>query len=145
MIPVFIAVLIGCKAINPLPNFGVGGESPEEVRMNKLIKWHSGRVEVYKDFRTVFTARAVYLSDEIRRIAVDWEARTKLMDPEERKIFEKRYLGGDEDLIRILVGFYTPSEELNDLDTENTEWIPVLKNQDGTIKRASCFGVGDEE
>jgi hypothetical protein len=142
---IFMAVFIGCKSLNPLPNFGVGGTSPEEVRMTKLIKWHSGRVEVYRDFRTVFTARAVYLSDEIRRIAVDWEARTKLMNPEERRVFEKRYLSDEENLIRILVGFYTPSEEQNDLDMDNTLWIPVLKNKDGSLRRASCFGVGDEE
>ena len=140
-----VAVFMGCTTINPLPNFGVGGTSPEEARINKLIKWHSGRVEVYRDFRTVFTARAVYLSDEMRRLAVGWEARTKLMSPEEREAFEKRYLGTEEDLIRILVGFYTPSEEKNDLNMDNTTWIPILKNEDGSIRRASCFGVGDEE
>lgn len=135
----------GCQSMNPLPIFGVGGATPEEARMRKLLKWHSGRVEVYREFRTVFTARAVYLSDEISRIAVNWEARSKLMNPEERTALEKRFLNNDESLIRVLVGFYTPEEELNDLSEENSVWIPYLKMKDGTIKQASCLGVGEEE
>jgi hypothetical protein len=135
----------GCQSINPLPIFGVGNATPEEARIRKLMKWHSGRVEVYREFRTVFTARAVYLSDEIRGIAVNWEARSKLMNPEERADLEKRFLNNDESLIRVLVGFYTPDEELNDLDHDNSVWIPYLKMKDGTIRQAACFGVGSEE
>jgi hypothetical protein len=131
--------------MNPLPIFGVSDATPEEARIRKLMKWHSGRIEVYREFRTVFTARAVYLADEIRLIAVNWEARSKLMNPEERTALEKRFLNNDESLIRILVGFYTPEEELNDLAQDNSVWIPYLKMKDGTIKQAACFGVGDEE
>ena len=28
---------------------------------------------------------------------------------------------------------------------DNTLWIPYLKSEDGSTKRAACFGVGDEE
>ena len=140
-----LLLFAGCQSINPLPSFGVGDATPEEARIKKLMRWHSGRVEVYNEFRTVFTARAVYLSDEIRLIAVNWEARSKLMNPEEQTALEKRFLNNDESLIRILVGFYTPEEELNDLAQDNSVWIPYLKMKDGTIKQAACFGVGDEE
>lgn len=109
------------------------------------MEWHSGRVEVYREFRTVFTARAVYLSDEILNLVVDWEARTKLMSPEERAALEKRFLGDGPRLIKVLVGFYTPSEEQNDLSEENSTWIPYIKNPDGTITRAACLGVNEDD
>ena len=117
---------------------------PTEVKIRKLMKWHSGRTEVYREFRTVFTARAVYLSDEIQRLAVDWEAKSKLMSPEERESFEKKLLGDDAQLTKILVGFYTPEEELNDLSRDNSVWIPYLKNPDGTVTRAACLDVDDD-
>lgn len=137
-------ILTGCQSINPLPNFGVGNGTPEEARIKQLMKWHSGRVEVYRDFRTVFTARAVYLSDEIQSLAVDWEARSKLMTPEERTAFEKRFLGEDTKLLKVLVGFYTPEEQLNDLSQENSVWIPYIQNPDDTVIRATCLDVDDD-
>ncbi len=138
-----IILFTGCQSINPLPSFGVGDGTPEEAKIRKLMKWHSGRVEVYKGFRTVFTARAVYLSEEIQRLTVDWEARSRLMSPEERVAFEKKSLGDGTPLIKVLVGFYTPEEEQNDLSTENSVWIPYLKNPDGTVTRGTCLDVDE--
>jgi len=139
-----ITLAAGCQAINPLPNFGVGHGQPQEARIRQLLKWHSGHVEVYRDFRTVFTARAVYLSDEIQRLAVDWEARSRLMNPEERRALEKLHMGEETPVIKVLVGFYTPEGELNDLSQENSLWIPYLKNPDGTVTKASTL-VEDEK
>jgi len=141
----FTILLAGCQSINPLPSFGVGDGRPQEARIRELMKWHSGRVEVYRDFRTVFTARAVYLSDEIQHLAVDWEARSKLMSPEERKTLEKLHLGEEEPLIKILVGFYTPEEKLNDLTREDSPWIPYLKNPDGTVTKATCLMMDEDK
>ena len=140
-----LAILFAsCQAINPLPTFGVGEAPPEEAMIRKLMKWHSGHVNVYREFRTVFTARAVYLSNDIQNMVVDWEARSKLMSPEERTEFEKRYLGDQSQLIKVLVGFYTPKEQLNDLSQENSVWIAYLKNQDGTITRATCLDADED-
>ena len=147
---VFVAIwiclimVVGCQSINPLPKFGVGDASPEEVKIRKLMEWHSGRVEVYRDFRTVFTARAVYLSSDIQKLAADWEARSKMMNPEERAKFEERFLGEGKPLIKVLVGFYTPKEEQNDLSGENSSWITYLKHPDGTVTRAACLDVDKE-
>jgi hypothetical protein len=138
-------ILAGCQAINPLPRYGLGNQPAEESQIYKLMKWHSGRVEVYKDFRTVFTARAVYISGEIHRVAVDWEARSRLMSPEEREGLFKSTLKGGENSLHILLGFYTPQDDLNDLDQSESAWIPYLKNPDGTITRATCYGIGGEE
>jgi len=138
-------LLAGCQSINPLPSFGVGEGKPQETRIRELMKWHSGHVEVYRDFRTVFTARAVYLSDEIQHLAVDWEARSKLMSPEERQALEKIHLGEEEPLIKILVGFYTPEEKLNDLTREDSLWIPYLKNPDGTVTKPVCLMMDEEK
>jgi hypothetical protein len=143
---VILSVLLlftGCQSINPLPSFGVGDRAPEEANIRKLMKWHSGRVEVYRDFRTVFTARAVYLSDEIQRLVVDWEAKSKLMNPEERAALENRFIKDDAPLVKVLVGFYTPEEEQNDLSEETSGWIPYLKNPDGTVTRAICLDVDE--
>ncbi len=142
----FLLVLVvgGCQSFNPLAEFGLGDATPEEERIRTLMKWHSGRVEVYRDFRTIFTARAVYLSQELVRSSVDWEARTRLLNPEERAALEKRFLGNGEGTISILMGFYTPEEELNDLSEENSVWIPHLKHADGTVTRAACFSAGEE-
>lgn len=135
--------LSGCQSMNPLPAFGVGDAAPEEARIGKLLKWHSGRVEVYRGFRTVFTARAVYLSDEIQRLAADWEARSTLMNPEERAAFEKTFLGENTNVIKVLVGFYTPEEQMNDLSDENSFWIPYINNPDGTVIRAACLDADE--
>ena len=143
-LPLLFVLHTGCQSLNPLPGLGVGDATPEEVRIRKLMKWHSARVAVYRDFRTVFTARAVYLSDEIQRLAADWEIKSTLMNPEERKAFEERFFKGDSQFIKILVGFYTPEEELNDLNEDNSTWIPYLKNSDGTVRRASCLSVSEE-
>jgi hypothetical protein len=139
-----IMIFTGCQSMNPLPKFGVGNATPEEARIKKLMKWHSGRVEVYREFRTVFSARAVYLSDEIQSLASDWEARSKLMSPEERAVFEKKIMGDDAQLIKVLVGFYTPEETQNDLSKANSIWIPYLKNPDGTVTRAICLDVDED-
>jgi hypothetical protein len=134
----------GCRSINPLPTFGVGDASPEEVKIRKLMEWHSGRVEVYREFRTVFTARAVYLSNDIQEMAADWEARSKLMDPEERAEFEDQFLEGENPVIKVLVGFYTPREEQNDLSSGTSAWITYLKHSDGSVTRATCLDVDEE-
>jgi hypothetical protein len=139
-----LTTAVGCQSMNPLPNFGVGDASPEEAKIRKLMEHHSGRVEVYRDFRTVFTARAVYLSDEIQELAANWEARSKLMNPEERAVFKKQFLGGDTPVIKVLVGFYTPEEEQNDLSGKNSAWVTYLKHSDGTVTRATCLDVDEE-
>jgi len=139
-----IMLFTGCQSINPLPSFGVDDPTPEEARIRELMKWHSGRVEVYREFRTVFTARAVYLSDEIRNLAADWEARSKLMSPEERGEFEKKFLEDDAPLIKVLVGFYTPEENQNDLSRKNSVWTPYLNNPDGSVTRATCLDVDED-
>jgi hypothetical protein len=133
----------GCQSINPLPSFGVGQASPEESRIQKLMKWHSGRTEVYREFRTVFTARAVYLSEDIQRSIVEFESRTKLMNPDERTELEEQ-LAGTEGTFKILLGFYTPNEDFNDLVSETSVWTPHLKSTDGTVTRASCFSVDED-
>lgn len=139
-----ITLFTACQSINPLPNFGVDDPTPEESRIRELMKWHSGRVEVYREFRTVFTARAVYLSDEIRNLAADWEARSKLMSPEEREAFEKEFLEDEAPLIKVLVGFYTPEENQNDLSRKGSVWIPYLNNPDGSVTRATCLDVDED-
>ena len=141
---VLIFLLSGCQSINPLPNFGVGQSSPEENRIQKLMRWHSGRTEVYREFRTVFTARAVYLSEDIQRSVVEYESRTKLMSPDERMELEER-LAGTGGSIKLLLGFYTPNEDYNDLVSEGSVWTPHLKNPDGTVTRASCSSVDEDE
>jgi hypothetical protein len=128
----------------PLPNFGFGQASPAENHIRKLMKWHSGRVEVYREFRTVFTARAVYLSEDIQSSVVDFETRSKLLSPEERLELEKRITGGG-DTIKVLLGFYTPDEEFNDLVSDEPVWIPYLTKPDGTVIRAACFSVAEED
>ena len=139
-----IVFVSGCQSMNPLPNFGLGQASPEESRIRKLMKWHSGRVEVYREFRTVFTARAVYLSEDIQSSVVDFESRSKLLSPEERMELEKRINGGG-DTIKVLLGFYTPNEEFNDLVSDEAAWVPYLTKPDGTVIRAACFSVGEED
>jgi len=131
----------GCHYLNPLSELGVGNSTPEEGRIKQLMKWHSGHAEVYQNFRTVFTARAVYLSDEIQKLAADWEVKSRLMTPEEQRTFEKKFLGKGQGFINILLGFYTPREEVNNLGDKNSSWTLYLKNTDGTIVRATSFGV----
>jgi len=92
----------------------------------------------------MFTARAVYLSDAIQRMAVDWEARSKLMSPEERAELEREVLGQDPRPIKVLVGFYTPEEEQNNLSESNSIWIPYLQNNDGTVTRAACTDMSED-
>ncbi|UCG38123.1 MAG: hypothetical protein JSV00_07930 [bacterium] len=143
---VVLAVLLGgCRSVNPLSGFGLGQSKEEEGRIRGLMKWHSGRVEVYRDFRTVFTARAIFISEELRLAVVDWEARSRLLSPAERDILERETNKGGDNTVRVLLGFYTPDGAFNDLDKEGTSWIPYIRNADGSVVRASCLGLGEEE
>lgn len=131
----------GCQTVNPLPGLGLGKTTAEESQVKRLMEWHSGKVEVYKDFRTVFTARAVYISGEIRSSVVDWEARSRLLTPEEKQDLFKETFMGSGDSVQILLGFYTPDGGFNDLEKVGTSWVPYLENPDGTVTRAACFSM----
>jgi hypothetical protein len=140
-----LLIMPGCQSVNPLPGFGLVKNSPEETSIREHLKWHSGRVEVYKDFRTIFTARAVYISEEIRRSVVDWEARSRLMSPDEKEEFFRSSYKGGRSAHQVLLGFYTPDRDFNDLDQENSRWIAYLTGPDGAVSRAACHGVDDDE
>jgi len=137
--------LPACQSVNPLPGFGLAKRTPEENRIRELMKWHSGKVEIYKDFRTVFTARAIFISDEIRKSVVDWEAKSRLMSPDEKAKFKENTFKGEKNAYQVLLGFYTPENDLNDLEKENSSWIAYLVGQDGKVAKASCFEVDVEE
>ena len=47
-------------------------------------------------------------------------------------------------MVKILLGFYTPEEDQNDLSLENSQWIPYLINPDGSVTRTSCIDVDEE-
>jgi hypothetical protein len=140
-----LLIMPGCQSVNPLPGFGLVKSTPEENRIREQLKWHSGKVEVYKDFRTIFTARAVFISEEIRRSVVDWEARTKLMTPDEKKELLTSTYGENSNVHQVVLGFYTPDSDLNDLEQENSRWIVYLESPDGAVSRATCLGVDDDE
>ena len=135
----------GCQAVNPLPGFGLGKTTTEESHVKKLMQWHSGRVEVYKDFRTVFTARAVYISEEIRASVVDWETRSRLLTPDEKQDLHEDTFMGREDSVQVLLGFYTPDPDLNDLEKKGTSWVLYLEKPDGTITKAACQSFDEEK
>jgi len=142
---IILALAFGCQSINPLPQFSFSGETPEERRISELMQWHSSRVEVYKGFETVFTARVLFLSDEVKRLTYEWEAKTKLLDPKEKaELFEKTATPL-ENQIEFLLGFYTPDDSKEMLEQGDAEWRVKLQLPNGEIIRASCFGVGSTE
>lgn len=140
-----LLIMPGCQSVNPLPGFGLVKNTAEENRIRERMKWHSGRVEVYKGFRTIFTARAVFISDEIRRSVVDWEAKSRLLSPDEKEEFYRNTFKGGEKNYQVLLGFYTPDRDLNDLDQEGSRWIAYLEGPDGAVSKARCFGTDGEE
>lgn len=140
-----LLVMPGCQSVNPLPGFGLTKNTEEENKIRELLKWHSGKVEIYKDFRTVFTARAVFITNEIRKAAVDWEAKSRLMSPDEKEAFYRSTFKGETGTRQVLLGFYTPDRENNDFEKESSSWIAYLEGPDGSVVKASCFGVDDEE
>lgn len=137
--------ILGCQSVNPLPGFGLVKNTPEETRIRELLKWHSGKVEVYRDFRTIFTARAVFISDEIRQSVVEWEARSKLMSPDEKEELLNSTYREKHGIHQLLLGFYTPDRDLNDLEQEDSRWVAYLENSDGAVSRATCLEVNDDE
>ncbi len=140
-----LALAFGCQSINSLPQFSFSGQTPEERRIAELMQWHASRVEVYKGFETVFTARALFLSDEVKRLTYEWEAKTKLLDPTEKaELFEKT-AAPLENQIEFLLGFYTPDDSNEKLEQGDAEWRVKLRLPNGEIIRASCFGVGFAE
>lgn len=140
-----LLIMSGCQSVNPLPGFGLVKNTPEESRIREHLKWHSGRVEVYKDFRTIFTARAVFISEEIRQSVVNWEAKSRLMSPDEKEEFFKNTFKGGKNSHQVLLGFYTPDRDFNDLDQEKSRWIAYLEGPDGAVTKATCYGVDDDE
>lgn len=141
----FLPVLVwaGCQSLNPIQS--LTSVTPEERHLADLMKWHSGEVQVYKKFETVFTARAVYLSEEVKEAAAQWEARSRLMTPEEKEALQDRLVRKRPGNLEFLLGFYTPQDELNVLEQDNGPWITYLKYPSGEMKRASCFGAGGDE
>ncbi len=140
-----IALAAGCAKIGSLPEFGFGSESVEERRIVELMNWHSARAEVYKKFETIFTARAIFLSEEVKRAAGEWEARTKLLDPDEKKALFDRVVAPVANQIEFLLGFYTPDDSNEHLERGDTEWRIKLQLPNGEIIKASCFGVSTTE
>jgi len=138
-----LLLLAGCSGLNPIPK--LTGVTPEVSRIKELMEWHSGNVEVYRSFQTIFTARAVYLSDEIKRSAVEWEARSKLMTPEEKDSLMKTIANPYPGQLTFLLGFYTPDDDQNVLEQDGAPWVTYLKYPFGDRSRASCFGYGQEE
>lgn len=138
-----LLLLAGCAGLNPVAT--LIGVTPEEARMKELMQWHSGKVEVYRNFQTIFTARALFLSDEIKKSAVEWEAMSRLMTPEEKEKLMKTIANSYPGQLTFLLGFYTPDDDMNVLEQDGAPWITYLKYPFGNRNRASCFGYGQEE
>jgi len=135
----------GCQSINPLPQFGFTGETPEEHRITDLMQWHSSRIEVYNGFETVFTARTMFISEEIKSLALEWEAKSKLLDPDEKKELYRETMAPLEHNVEFLFGFYTPDDSKERLGQGEGEWRVKLRLQNGEILKSSCFSVGSTE
>ena len=75
---------------------------------------------------------------------VDWEARSRLLTPEEKQaLFEETFMG-HEGSAQVLLGFYTPDSRLNDLEKEETSWVSYLEKPDGTVNRAVCRSLEEK-
>lgn len=135
----------GCSSINTLSQISFSGESQQERKISDLMRYHSGRVEVYSGFETMFTARALFLSPEIRRLAVEWEAKTKLLDPDEKMKLFKGVVEPRENQIIFLLGFYTADTDGKTLEKGDAEWKVKLRLPNGEILKASCFEAGSAE
>ncbi len=135
----------GCSSIKNLPGISLSGETEQERRISGLMRFHSDRVEIYKGFETVFTARVLFLSPEIRKQVGEWEAKTKLLDPEEKGKFFEDVVSPKENQIEFLLGFYTPDDTSKTLEQAGAEWRVKLILPNGEILAASCFGVGSGE
>ncbi len=142
---VALTLTFGCQSINPLTQFSFSGETPEERRISELMQWHSSRVEVYKGFETVFTARALFLSDEVKRLTHEWEAKTKLLDPKEKAELLGKTATPLENQIEFLLGFYTSDDSNEKLERGDAEWSIKLQLPNGEMISASCFGVDPTE
>ena len=142
---VALTLAFGCQSINPLPQFGFTEESLEEHQISNLMQWHSSRVEVYKGFETVFTARAMFISEEIKNLAFEWEAKSKLLDPDEKRELYRETATPLGHSVEFLLGFYTPDDSKERLGHGESEWRVKLRLNDGEIIRSSCFVVGSSE
>jgi len=138
------AAAAACVPINPLPRFGFDEASREEKTIADRMRAYSSRVEVYREFRTVFTARALYLAPAVRRAGADWEARTRLLDPGETRALMDKLVAPGESSVEFLVGFYAPDGNDNRLEAGGP-WEVLLSLPDGRKLKASCLEVGGEE
>jgi hypothetical protein len=150
LLPAFplAAVLVtmpGCASINPLPPLGFDQVSREERDIAERIRLFSARVEVYREFRTVFTARTLFLAPEVRRAAAAWESRSRMLDPAETAAVVQRIVAADSDRIEFLVGFYASDEARSRLEDPAGGWEIYLGLADGRRLRANCLLVETQE
>ncbi len=139
------AVLAGCAAMNPLPQLGFDPAVREEKDIAERMRLFTARVETYREFRTVFTARALFLAPEVRQAAAAWEAKSRLLDPAETAAASERIVASAGDRVEFLVGFYAPDDGKNRLEAPAGGWEIYLGLADGRRFRASCLLAGEQE
>lgn len=142
---IVIALTAACSSTISLPKLNLSGQTPDERRIAELMKWHSSRVEVYKGFETVFTARVLFLSDEVKRLTHEWEAKTKLLNPKEKAELLGKTAVPLENQIEFLLGFYTSDDSNEKLERGDAEWSIKLQLPNGEMISASCFKVDPTE
>jgi hypothetical protein len=146
-LPLALLGAVSCAQINPLPQLGfvTGQDSREERAIAERMRPYTGRIEVYHDFITVFTARGLYLAPEVRGEASAWEVKSRLLDPAEAKALTDRLVAPGGERVEFLVGFYAPDEKRSRLDDPEGKWEVVLRLADGRQIRSTCLTIGQEE
>ncbi len=137
-------LLASCASLgrlNPLPDLGFDEGAREERAVAERILPYTSRVEVYREFTTVFTARALELAPAVRRAVAEHEAKSRLLDPGEREALERTLLQGGSERLEYLIGFYAPGEDKAPLERKGTEWGVFLLLPDGRRLKADCVAL----
>lgn len=134
-----------CAPINPLPRFGFDEVSREEQAIAAEMRGYTSRVEVYRQFRTLFTARSLYLAPAVRKAAAGFEAKSRLLDPAETKALTDRIVAPGAEKAEFLIGFYSPEEARSRLEDPAGGWEILLRLADGRRLKATCLLAGAKE
>lgn len=144
--PVIAACLllaIECRPVAPGPGIEYGFATEREREISAVFRRHTGRVEVYRGYLNVFSARALYLSREVTEAAVDWEADSRLLSPEAKERIYRLASPEDERCIRFLVAFYARGNGVS-LEHPDSPWQIRMVGPDGRYVEADRISTADK-
>lgn len=113
----------------------------ENIEYLKVLNNYTKTYKLYDEFATKAIVSATMFSEEFLKYY--FKERERYSKEEDFKIFTDRETFLNKNYFRFFVSFYTPKEELSDIDKSNSVWNIYIESSDG--KKISPFSIKKAE